>query len=80
MKSKKSDPVLATSEPSVRASLLGERIEVKQLPFEVTLSKNPYTIACSAGGVAVVFRFGAVVFIGVSMEDEYTILKLLHSL
>ena len=45
----------------VRAFLLGERLDTRILERDGALATAPLALAISGGGVAVVFRYGAVV-------------------
>jgi required for meiotic nuclear division protein 1 len=49
-----------------RALLLGERLDTRALERDTPLGMAPLTIDVSEGGVAVLFRYGAVVFFGMS--------------
>ena len=64
----------ATQSPGIEARgvLLGERIDARGFAPPGVLSQNPLAFRVPAGGVAVVYRFGAVVFIGVdrAAQDE----------
>ncbi len=55
---------------SARAWFLGERIEARQLERGETLALSPLTVRAGDGGHAVIFRFGAVVFVDVSPVDQ----------
>lgn len=54
----------------VRAWLLGERIDVRQLERGETLALSPLTLRTGDRGQAVLFRFGAVVFFGVAPVEQ----------
>jgi uncharacterized Rmd1/YagE family protein len=55
---------------AAKAVFLGERLDLRTFTWGKKLSQVPLTIALPAGGVAVLFRYGAVVFFSVSKEDE----------
>jgi len=55
---------------AARAWFLGSRIDVRQLERGETLALAPLTLRPAGGGYAVVFRFGAVVFIDVSPVEQ----------
>ncbi|MFA5899107.1 MAG: RMD1 family protein [Hyphomicrobium sp.] len=54
----------------VRALQLGERIEVKGLEREDAFSVAPLAFRTSGDGIAVLFKSGAAVFIGMNPVDE----------
>ncbi len=54
----------------VREALLGSRIDTKPFRADETLAINPLTVAIPGGGCAVLFRYGVVVFFGMSTEQE----------
>jgi len=54
----------------VHAILLGERIVTQGFDQDRVISATPLGVRIGADGLAVVFRYGVVVFIGVSPEDE----------
>jgi uncharacterized Rmd1/YagE family protein len=47
---------------TARAVLVGERIDVRAVSAENRLAAQPLTISLASGGVAVLFRYGVVVF------------------
>jgi uncharacterized Rmd1/YagE family protein len=55
---------------TARAWFLGTRIDVRQLERGETLALAPLTLRLSGGGYAVVFRFGAVVFVDVDAIEQ----------
>jgi uncharacterized Rmd1/YagE family protein len=61
-----------------RAVLLGERLESRGWDTLEMLATTPLTLAVRGGGVAVLFRFGAVVFFGVAAQDEAVFLDALR--
>src|SRR4029079_3596547 len=54
----------------VRALQLGERIDVKGLEREDAFSSVPLAFRTSGDGIAVLFKSGAAVFIGMNHVDE----------
>ena len=54
----------------VREALLGSRIDTKPFRADETLAINPLTVAIPGGGCAALFRYGVVVFFGMSTEQE----------
>ncbi|EIJ34314.1 RMD1 family protein [Thiothrix nivea] len=59
----------------VRALLLGSRIDTKPFRADETVAINPLTLAVPGGGCAVLFRYGVVVFFGMSAEQETSFLE-----
>lgn len=53
--------VLPSGSFSARAMLLGERIDLRSRFAGEVLARNPLTVPVKGGGVAVLFRYGAVV-------------------
>lgn len=65
---------------SVRALLVGDRIDVAALERDETLkriSTLPLAFRAGANGVAAVFRYGVVVFFGLTQPEENDVLKTL---
>lgn len=65
----------ATTPIPVRALLLGSRIDTKPFRADETIAINPLTLAIPAGGYAVLFRYGVVVFFGMRAEQESAFLE-----
>ena len=65
---------------SVRAILLGERIDLKGLEATDRLAVNPLVIAAGENQYAALFRYGAVVLFGVNPLQEVTFLDQLKHL
>jgi uncharacterized Rmd1/YagE family protein len=66
---------LGTRRPlTVRALLLGERIATNRFEPSEPLARVPLTICVDGGGVAVLFRYGAVVLINVPRDAEIALL------
>jgi uncharacterized Rmd1/YagE family protein len=59
----------------VRALQLGERIEVKGLEREDAFSAAPLAFRTSGDGIAVLFKSGAAVFIGMNPVDEEQLIR-----
>jgi uncharacterized Rmd1/YagE family protein len=57
---------------SVRALLLGERIDLKGLEAAQRLATNPLLVPAGEGQYAALFRYGAVVLFGVNPLQEVT--------
>ena len=57
---------------SVRAILLGERIDLKGLELTQRLATNPLLIAAGEGQYAALFRYGAIVLFGVNPLHQVT--------
>ena len=63
-----------------RALFIAERIELRQLEATQRLAQAPLTISAGASGLAVLFRYGAVVLFGVTPVEEMSFLKHLEHL
>ncbi len=62
---------------SVRAWLLGERLDTRGLERFETLATSPLTLRLADGGVAVLFRYGAVITFNASMAATTALLETL---
>lgn len=63
---------------AVRALLVGDRIDVAALERDdslKTISTQPLAFRAGAAGIAVAFRYGVVVFFGLSTAEENEVLK-----
>lgn len=63
---------------AARALLVGDRIDTAALERDETLqtiSKQPLAFRAGGNGLAVVFRYGVVVFIGLAQVEENAVLK-----
>jgi len=58
-----------------RACFVGQRIDTRALSTRDALSESPLTLPAARGGFVMVFRFGALVFIGASREDERSFIE-----
>ena len=65
---------------SVRALLLGERIDLKGLESTQRLATNPLLISAGEGQFAALFRYGVVVLFGVNPLQEVTFVDQLAQL
>jgi uncharacterized Rmd1/YagE family protein len=66
---------------NARALLLGDRLDLKAFKIADCLATTPLTLEVDAdGGVAVLFRYGVVVFFGVRALDEVRFLETLQLL
>lgn len=63
-----------------RAVHLGGRLRVRDVPGHMPVAEAPFTFPGREGGFFVVLRFGALVSLGTSSEEEAEILELLRSL
>ncbi|MCW5674443.1 MAG: RMD1 family protein [Xanthobacteraceae bacterium] len=64
---------------TVRAILVGDRIDTSGLERSDTLSTTPLTFRAGGNGIAVVFRYGVVVMIGLSaLEEDGVLASLKH--
>jgi uncharacterized Rmd1/YagE family protein len=69
---------MSTKEINVRALQLGERIEVKGLERDDAFSSSPLAFRTARDGMAVLFKSGAAVFIGMTPVDEEELIRGLH--
>ena len=60
---------------TIRALLLGERIDTAGLERSDTISTNPFAFRIGGQGMAVFFRYGAVVLAGLSPLEEDDLLR-----
>jgi uncharacterized Rmd1/YagE family protein len=69
------------SSPRIRARSLyiAQRLRLKGLPRHETAARAPLTVRAGEGGYAVLFRYGAVVLFGLSIEEEQAFLQGLTS-
>jgi uncharacterized Rmd1/YagE family protein len=68
------------TEFSARAILVGERIDLRSLGTSERLANDPVAIAAGAAGIAVLFRYGAVVLFNVAPLEEADLLRQLQPL
>jgi uncharacterized Rmd1/YagE family protein len=66
--------VLSASPLVVRALQVAERIDLKGLERPDQFSSNPLAFRTAGGGTAVLFRFGAAVFVGMNPLEEEAII------
>jgi uncharacterized Rmd1/YagE family protein len=64
---------------TVRALLLGERLETRGLERDDTLATNPFTLRVGRQGVAFLFRYGVAVFARLSAIEEDEVLRSLRA-
>ena len=62
------------TEFKARAVLFAERIDLRGLSGAATLATNPLTLDVEGGGIAVLFRYGVVVFFDVAALEELAFL------
>jgi required for meiotic nuclear division protein 1 len=62
-----------------RGVLLGERIETRGFEPPGILSLNPLAFRSSKGGLVAIYRFGALVFVGVDAPEQDQVVELLRS-
>ena len=67
----------AAQQITAHAVLIGDRINTAGLEGQV-LSNAPFAVRVGSSGVAVVFRYGVVVFIGLSAKEEADFLETLR--
>ncbi|HET6424076.1 MAG TPA: RMD1 family protein [Planctomycetaceae bacterium] len=63
---------------AVRALLIADRIDTKAIESGPAVTTNPATVVLDGGGVAVVFRFGSVVFFGATAPEQQVFLTSLQ--
>ena len=73
-------PVLPKTTFSARALLIGERIDLRWLGATDRLAASPLTLSVEGGGVAVLFRYGTVIFFDVTPQNEEVVLARLRPL
>ncbi len=61
-----------------RARHLGGRIQVREVPERRSVATAPLTVAATDGGYFVILRFGALVSVGTSAEEEARFLDLVQ--
>jgi uncharacterized Rmd1/YagE family protein len=61
-----------------RALLLGERLETRGLERADTIHTNPLTLRLGEGRIAILFRYGVAVFIGLSAIEEDEVVRSLR--
>jgi uncharacterized Rmd1/YagE family protein len=66
------------TQTAVHAMQIGDRINTAAFEGEV-LSSTPLALRVGANGLAVVFRYGVAVFIGLSADEEAEFLERLHT-
>ena len=65
---------------TVRALFLGQRLELRHFKHAQTLSILPLTITAGASGCAILYRYGAVVMVGLTSVEEMSLLGELEPL
>jgi uncharacterized Rmd1/YagE family protein len=61
-----------------RALLFSDRFDLRTWKAEERMASNPLAVAVSGGGVAVLFRYGAVVFFDATDEEQSAFLRQLE--
>ncbi|MCB9634160.1 MAG: RMD1 family protein [Sandaracinus sp.] len=67
-------PLLSQTRTTARALYVGERIDTRALEGR-RLAAQPLVVEAGAAGAAVIFRYGVVVFFGVSAVEEASFLR-----
>ena len=62
----------------MRALLLGQRLETRGLERQETIALAPLTLRIGKTGVAFLFRYGVVVLVGLSPEEERDLVESLR--
>jgi len=60
---------------NARALLIGERLDLRSFSSADRIATDPVTVAAGAGGLAVLFRYGAVVLFDVAPLEEGELLR-----
>lgn len=68
-------PVIARSEFSASAIMVAERIDVKALTGFEIIAKSPFLVRLGEGGVAAVFRYGAIVLFNAAPDEQARLLQ-----
>jgi required for meiotic nuclear division protein 1 len=63
-----------------RALLLGERLDLRAMSETELLARGPLSVSVRGGGIAVLFRYGAVVLFDVSASEQAAFLDQIRSL
>ncbi len=63
-----------------RALLLGERLDLRAMGEAERLAPSPLSVSVRGGGIAVLFRYGAVVLFDVSVSEQAAFLEQIRSL
>lgn len=71
-------PPVLTSRRTARALQLGDGLDIKGLERDDAVSKNPLAFPTVGGGLAVLFRSGAVAFIGLGPVEEENLVRSLE--
>lgn len=69
---------ITANEFAARAILLGERLDLRSFEAASRLALAPLAVSVPGGGVAVMFRYGAVVFFNVPGSSQATFLRQLE--
>jgi hypothetical protein len=67
-------PVINRLEFTARAIMVAERIDVKVISSFEVIAKSPFMIRLGGGGIAALFRYGAVVLFNASEEEKARLL------
>lgn len=70
-------PVIAQPEFTARAIMAAERIDVRAITAFEIIAKSPFTVKLGDGGVAAIFRYGAVVLFNASADEKARLLETL---
>src|SRR5690606_9406586 len=64
---------------TARAILIGERLDLRSFESASRLAQAPLAVSVSGGGIAILFRYGAIVFFDVSGSDQAAFLRQIES-
>lgn len=73
-------PLIQADTIRARALLVGSRIDLRALEFAERLAVSPVAVSLKGGGIAVLFRYGVVVFFGVDAIEQTDLIEKLKPL
>ncbi|WEF32620.1 RMD1 family protein [Pseudoduganella chitinolytica] len=68
-------PVIPHAQFPATAIMVAERIDVRAIAEFEIIAKSPFTVKLGQGGIAAVFRYGAVVLFNASMDEKARLLE-----
>lgn len=68
-------PVITHAEFTARAIMAAERIDVRAIAAFEIIAKSPFTVKLGQGGIAAIFRYGAVVLFNASPDEKARLLE-----
>ncbi|QNB00901.1 RMD1 family protein [Massilia sp. Se16.2.3] len=70
-------PLIAGTQFAATALMVAERIDLKALSGFEVIATSPFTVKLGQGGIAAVFRYGAIVLFNASKEEKARLLQAL---